>query len=72
MEDLQGMANHWVILVDVLRPRLLIEHIVDDTTIEASLQELMRFLDEQVAALQAMLVGIGGKLFHQVLLAQLV
>ena len=61
-EDFESLLNHWVVLVDVFCPSLLIKHIIDDAAVENTVQQLVRLADEKVTALQSALVGINGKL----------
>ena len=72
LEHFQGLHNHWVVLVDVLGPGLFIQHVVDDSAVDDSIQKLVRLSDEQVSALQATLVGIVGKLLYYVLTVKIV
>ena len=72
IEDLKGFPDHWIILVNVFCPRLLIKHIIDDAAVEDTVQQLVRLADEKVTALQTALVGINGKLLYQVLLVKII
>ena len=72
LKHFQGLHNHWVVLVDVLGPGLFIQHVIDDSAVEDSIQKLVRLSDEQVSALQAALVGIVGKLLYHVLTFKIV
>ena len=72
LEYFQGLLDDRVILVDVLSPSLLVQHVVDDSSVEYAFQELVTLANQEVSALQAMLVGISGELLHHVLFRQIV
>ena len=57
-------------MIEIFRPGLFVEDIIDDTAIHETLQELTRLLDHQITALQAVLIRIGHKLLQRVLALQ--
>ena len=72
MKHLHRFVDNRIVLVDVLVPSLVVEHVVDHAAVDVAFQQFVRLADEQVAALQTVLVGIGGKLVYHVLLVQIV
>ena len=71
-ENLQRLHHDGIVLVDVLMPGVLVEHVVDDARVDVSLKQLVRLLNKQVTTLQAMIVAIDGKFLYHVLLVQIV
>ena len=72
LKHLHRLVDNRIVLVDVLIPSLVVEHVVDHAAVDVAFQQFVRLADEQVAALQTVLVGIGGKLVNHVLLVQIV
>lgn len=66
------LLDDWVVHVDVLGPSLLIQHVVDDSAVDIAVEQLMALANQEVAALQASLVGVVGELLHHVLAVEIV